>query len=414
MSVAKKVLIIVENLPVPRDFRVWKEACSLRDAGYEVIVLCPRGKGAEEGYEFLSGVHVYRHPTTKEGNSSWGHVREYVNALFWEYLYAWRIYFRHGFHVIQGCNPPDNIFVVALPFKLLGVKYIFDHHDLTPELYLSKYGKKGLMYRIQLLLERQTLNSSDVVITTNNSYRDIAISRGGVSADDIFVVRNGPSGNAFKAVMANCRHKYGKRFLVGYVGTMNTQDGLDILLDVALRLKNLGRRDIHFTCVGTGPELVNLRRMNEEKGLEDTVTFTGYVPYAELVEILSTADVCVNPDRPCEMNSMSTMIKIMEYMALGKPIVQFEGTEGRFSAQEASLYSDGADHVADFGDKILWLLDHPEERSLMGEFGRRRIEKDLAWEHSVEKLLAAYEKTFSKVRDKHILHVVRPDVDRNQ
>ena len=410
---AKKVLIVVENLPVPRDFRVWKEACSLRDAGYEVIVLCPRGKGAEEGYEFLNGVHVYRHPTAKEGNGSWGYVWEYINALFWEHLYAWWIYFRRGFHVIQACNPPDDIFLVALPFKLLGVKYIFDHHDLVPELYVSKYGKRGLLYMVQLWLERLTFHCSDVVMATNNSYRDIAMSRGGVNADSIFVVRNGPSIDTFKAVGANSRHKYGKRFLVGYVGTMNTQDGLDILLDVALRLKAQGRRDIHFTCVGTGPELVNLRRMNKEKRLEDTVTFTGYVPTAELMEILSTADVCVNPDRPCEMNSMSTMIKIMEYMALGKPIVQFEGKEGRFSAQEASLYSDGADHVADFADKILWLLDHPEERSRMGEFGRRRIEKELAWEHSSEKLLAAYEKALGKVRGSDALRAFGPDAGRN-
>jgi glycosyltransferase involved in cell wall biosynthesis len=396
VPVARKVLIIVENQSVPRDFRVWKEACSLRGAGYEVIVLCPRQNGAQKGYEFLNGVHIYRHPAAEDGNGSWGYVREYINALFWECLYTWWIYFRHGFHVIQGCNPPDDIFVVALPFKLLGVKYMFDHHDVSPELYLAKYGKKDLLYKVLLWLERMTFRCSDVVLSTNNSYRDIAMSRGKLSAENIFVVRNGPNADTFKAVSANPTLKNGKRYLVGYVGVMNTQDGLDILLDVALRINRLGRHDIHFTCIGGGPELPNLRRINKEKKLEDTVTFTGYVPDAELVEILSTADVCVNPDKPCEMNSFSTMIKIMEYMALGKPIVQFEGTEGRFSAQEASLYSDGVDHVADFADKVLWLLDHPEERSRMGEFGRRRIEKDLAWEHSVNNLLAAYEKAFSK------------------
>ena len=215
-------------------------------------------------------------------------------------------------------------------------------------------------------------------------------------------MRNGPSPETFKAVPPNPALKYGKRYLVGYVGVMNSQDGLDILLEVALRIKNLGRRDIHFTCVGGGPELASLRKMVQEKQLEDMVTFTGFVPDAELVEILSTADVCVNPDRPCDMNSMSTMIKIMEYMALGKPIVQFDGTEGRFSAQEASLYSDGADRVADFADKILWLLDHPEERERMGQFGRRRIEKELAWEYSVQNLLAAYERAFSKMRGKRV------------
>jgi glycosyltransferase involved in cell wall biosynthesis len=406
--VSKKILIIVENMPVPLDPRVWKEARSLRAAGYEVTVLCPRNKNAQEGYAFLDGVHIYRHPVPEEGNGVWGYVREYTCALFWEFLYSWWIYFRQGFHVIQGCNPPDDIFLVALPFKLFGVKYIFDHHDVNPELYLSKYGKKDLYYRVLVWLEKSTFRTSDVVMSTNNSYREIAMTRGGIAADDIFVVRNGPTPELLKAVPPNLALKHGKRYLVGYVGVMNSQDGLDILLDVALRIKNLGRHDVYFTCVGGGPELPSLRKMLREKQLEDVVTFTGYIPDAELLEVLSTADICVNPDRPCEMNSMSTMIKILEYMALGKPIVQFDGTEGRFSAQEASLYSDGEDRAGDFAEKLLWLLDHPEERERMGRFGRRRIEKELAWEYSVQYLLAAYEKAFSKTRGKRALQPARP------
>lgn len=397
----KKILIIVENMWVPADFRVWREARSLREAGYEVIVLCPKGKGSK-GYEYLDGVHIYRHPTAKEGHGPWGYVWEYSCALFWEFLYSWWIYLRRGFHVIQGCNPPDDIFLVAVPFKLFGVKYIFDHHDVNPELYLSKYERKDFFYKVQLWLEKATFRCSDVVISTNNSYREVATTRGGMSADDVFVVRNGPS-PGFKAVPPNPALKRGKRYLVGYVGVMNSQDGLDILLDVALHVKNLGRRDIHFTCVGGGPELPNLRKMVAENQLEDMVTFTGFVPEAELLETLSTADVCVNPDKPCRMNSISTMIKIMEYMALGKPIVQFEGTEGRFSAQEASLYSDGTDRVGDFAEKILWLLDHPEERERMGQLGRKRIEKELAWEYSLENLLAAYDRAFSKLRGRQAL-----------
>ena len=396
----KKILIIVENMWVPQDPRVWKQALSLLGAGYQVVVLCPRGKGAEKGYEFIDGVHIYRHRMAHEGRDPWGYVREYSAALFWEFLYSWWIYLRHGFHVIQACNPPDDIFLVALPFKLLGVKYIFDHHDVNPELYLSKYGREDLFYRIQVWLEKMTFRSSDVVMSTNNSYREIAMTRGGICEDDVFVVRNGPRMETFKAVSPNPALKNGKRYLVGYVGVMNSQEGLDILIDVALRLKNIGRRDVQFTCVGRGPELASLRKMTQEKQLEDMVTFTGFVPDAEMVEILSTADVCVNPDRPSAMNSMSTMIKIMEYMALGKPIVQFEGTEGRFSAQDASLYSNGSDQTADFADKILWLLDHPEERERMGQFGRMRIEKELAWEYSVRHLLAAYDRAFSKIRGK--------------
>lgn len=385
-----KILIIVENLPVPLDGRVWKEACSLRQNGYEVIVLSPRGKGYEQRHEVINGIHIYRHPVPRERDSRLGFTYEYLWALFWESLYAWWIYLRHGFQVIQGCNPPDCIFMIALPFKLVGVKYIFDHHDASPELYLSKFGKKGLVHRILLWLEKLTYQASDVVISTNLSYRDLAIARGGLHPEDVFVVRNGPDPGTFKPVPSNPARKHGKPYLVGYVGNMSTQEGMDILLDVALHIKNLGRRDIHFTCIGAGPGLAALKKMAVEKRLEDMVDFTGRIPDEQLLEILSTADVCVNPDKPCEMNDISTMIKIMEYMALGKPIVQFDLKEGRFSAQEASLYADTRNQVADFAAKVLWLLDHPEERIRMGEFGRRRVKEELAWEYSVQNLLAAY------------------------
>ncbi|MGA8406718.1 MAG: glycosyltransferase family 4 protein [Candidatus Acidiferrales bacterium] len=396
MGPRKKILIIVENLPVPFDSRVWKEAASLRDNGYEVTVLCPRGKGYLQRHEVIDGVHIYRHPMPREGNSAFGYLYEYGSALIWEFLYAWWIYLRRGFHVIQGCNPPDDIFMVALPFKLFGVKYIFDHHDANPELYLSKYEKKGVFYHIQVWLEKMTYRFSDVVMATNASYAELAVTRGGLAPGDVFVVRNGPDLETFMPVPANPDLKFGKPYLVGYVGTMSIQEGLDILLDAALHIKNLGRRDVHFTCVGGGPGLAGLRQMVKDKNLEDIVNFTGRVSDQELLDILSTADVCVNPDKPCEMNDISTMIKIMEYMALGKPIVQFDLKEGRFSAQEASLYSDNGNQVTDFANKILWLLERPDERRRMGEFGRRRVEQALAWKYSVENLVAAYRRVFDK------------------
>jgi glycosyltransferase involved in cell wall biosynthesis len=394
--VNKKILIIVENIPVPFDTRVWKEATSLQTNGYAVTVLCPRAKGCSAPYEFLEGVHIYRHPTAKEGNSPFGYLFEYGYALFWEFFYTLWIFLRRGFQVIQGCNPPDDIFLVALPFKLFGVKYIFDHHDASPELYLSKYEKKGAFYHIQVWLEKLTYRFSDVVMATNCSYKDLAVSRGGLAPEDVFVVRNGPDLESFKPVPSNPALKYGRPFLVGYVGTMSIQEGLDILLDVALHIKNSGRNDIHFTCIGGGPGLPALRQMLEEKNLQDTVNFTGRVSDEDLLEILSTADVCVNPDKPCEMNDISTMIKIMEYMALGKPIVQFDLKEGKFSAQDASLYSDTKNQVPDFAKNILWLIDHPDARKKMGEFGRNRVENELAWEYSVKNLLAAYDRAFSK------------------
>jgi glycosyltransferase involved in cell wall biosynthesis len=394
--VKKKVLIIVENIPVPVDVRVWQEATSLQANGYDVTVLCPRRKDCRKGFEVLEGVRIYRHPTPQEGNGAWGYVYEYASSLFWEFLYTFWIFCRHGFHVIQGCNPPDDIFLVALPFKLFGVKYIFDHHDASPELYLSKYEKKGLFYKIQVWLEKMTYRVSDVVMATNRSYQALAVSRGGLAPEDVFVVRNGPDLRTLNAVSPINALKHGKQYLVGYVGNMSIQEGLDILLDVALYLKNKGRSDIHFTCIGGGPGLPALRKMLQEKHLEDTVNFTGRISFEDLLNILSTADICVNPDKPCEMNDISTMIKIMEYMALGKPIVQFDLKEGKFSAQDAAVYADPANQVPDFANKILWLIDNPEERKRMGEFGRRRVEEEISWDHSVPQLLAAYERAFSK------------------
>ncbi len=392
----RKILIIVENLPVPFDTRVWKEASSLQANGYEVTVLCPRGKGYERNHEVIDGVHIYRHPLPNEGNSPLGYAWEYGWALFWEFLYSWWIYLRRGFQVIQACNPPDNIFLVALPFKIFGVKYIFDFHDANPELYLAKYERKGRLYDALVWFEKMTFRFSDIVIATNNSYREIAITRGGLHPDNVFVVRNGPNLKTFRAVTPNPALKHGKDYLVGYVGTMSIQEGLDILLDAALHIKNSGRHDIHFTCVGGGPSLAELRKMVEIKGLQDAVNFTGRIPDEHLLEILSTADVCVNPDKPCEMNSISTMIKIMEYMALGKPIVQFDMKEGRFSAMDAALYADNQMGVADFAAKILLLLGDADAREKMGEFGRRRVQEELAWDYSVKNLFAAYDRAFSK------------------
>jgi glycosyltransferase involved in cell wall biosynthesis len=391
----RKVLIIVENQSVPDDPRVWKEARSLYANGYEVTVLCPR-RASTRGHEVIDGVHIYRHPMPSEGRSALGYVWEYSCALFWEFLYTSWIYLRHGFQVIQGCNPPDDIFLVALPFKLLGIRYIFDHHDANPELYIAKYDEQGSFYKVLVWLEKLTYRFSDVVMATNGSYKDLAMTRGALASDDVFIVRNGPDLEVLNALPPNPSLKHGKRYLVGYVGNMSTQDGLEILLDVAFHVKNLGRRDVHFTCVGGGPLLPKLRKIVRTKNLDDIVNFTGRVPDDELFRILSTADVCVNPDKPSAMNDISTMIKIMEYMALSKPIVQFDCKEGRVSAQEASLYSDTENQVADFAAKILWLLDNPQVRQRMGQSGRARVEKELAWQYSIPNLLAAYERAFHK------------------
>jgi glycosyltransferase involved in cell wall biosynthesis len=394
-SAKRRVLIIVENQPAPIDRRVWREATSLRDSGYEVTVLCPRHAPCTQGYEVIDGIRIYRHPMPVEGRSAVSYLFEYGCAFVFEFLYTLWIYLRHGFDVIQGCNPPDNIFLVALPFKVFGVKYIFDHHDANPELYISKYGREGGLYKILLGLEKLCYRWSDVVMVTNASYRNMAITRGRVSPENVFIVRNGPDLRTFKPVPPNPTRKHGKPYLVGYVGNMNFQDGLDILLEVAKHVKDMGRHDVQFTCVGKGPELKTLRQMVVDMGLEDTVEFTGRISDEELIDILSTADVCVNPDRPTEMNDVSTMIKIMEYMALGKPIVQFDLKEGRFSAQGASLYANKEGGARDFAEKIIWLLDRPDERRKMGQIGIQRVYEELAWQYSVPKLIGAYQQVFN-------------------
>lgn len=391
LGMGRKVLIIVENLPVPFDTRVWKESCALRDNGYEVAVISPKGKSFGKFYERLEGIHIYRHPMPKEGTGPISYVIEYASALFWEFILAWWVFLKHGFHIIQGCNPPDNIFLIALFFKPFGVKFIFDHHDVNPELYFAKFNRKDILYKIQVWLEKITFKVCNVSMSTNRTYRDVAITRGGISSENVFTVRNGPDSGKFKPVDPVPALKYGKKYLVGYVGTMSVQEGLDILLDVALYIKKTGRNDIHFTCIGGGPGLEELKEMKSQMGLEDMFDFTGRIPDQLLLQILSTADVCVNPDKPNEMNNMSTMIKIMEYMALGKPIVQFNLKEGKYSAQESALYAEH-NSVEDFAEKIIWLLDNPDKRKLMGDFGRRRVEEKLAWKYSVPHLLATYEK----------------------
>lgn len=392
----RRVLIVVENLPVPFDRRVWQEARTLVAAGYEVNVICPKGKDCPASFEVIEGVHIFRHPMAWEGNGAFGYAVEYLSALFWQLVLAFRVSRRRGFDVIHACNPPDTIFLVSLVFKVFGKRFLFDHHDINPELYLAKFGRKDLFYFLVCWLERLTFKCADVTISTNESYKKIAIERGGMDESRVFVVRSGPDLARVKVVPPKPELKKGRTFLVGYVGVLGKQEGIDLLLRAIRHIVFVNEvTDIHFGIVGGGTELNNLRRYAVELGVEDFVTFTGRVSDAELLDMLNTADICVNPDIGNEMNDKSTMNKIMEYMALGKPIVQFNLTEGRFSAQESSLYAVPNDHV-DFAEKILSLLGDPEARKSMGEFGRMRVENELEWRFEAPKLLRAYDAVFAE------------------
>lgn len=391
----RRVLIIVENLPSPFDRRVWQEATTLLQNGYEVSIICPTGKGYEKKYEVIDGVHIYRHNLPLEAVGAVGYAIEYATALFWEFLLAWRVLLTRGFDVIHACNPPDNIFLVGGFFKLLGKKFLFDHHDINPELYEAKFGRRDLFYKVMLAWERWTFKVADVSIATNESYKRIAIERGGMAPDKVFIVRSGPKLDRLKIMSPVESLKRGRRYLVGYVGVMGAQEGIDcLLMSIRHIVQDMGRDDIHFGLVGGGTSLDQMKSYAEELGIADYVTFTGRVPDQEMLEMLNTADVCVNPDVANEMNDKSTMNKIMEYMALGKPIVQFDLAEGRFSAQDASVYAKKND-VEDFALKIIELLDDPTRRIRMGEYGRRRVLTELEWKYEVPKLLAAYERLFS-------------------
>ncbi len=390
----KHILIIVENAPVPNDPRVWREAKALLNNNYDVTVICPKGINSDDTYEYREGVHIYRHSVPREEESVIGYVKEYFVALFSEWFLSFRLFIRKPFDVIHACNPPDNIFLIGIFYKLFGVKFIFDHHDLAPEQYVAKFGRKDFLYRVLLILEKLTFRLADISIATNNSYKEIAIKRGGMNPKKVFIVRNGPELDKFNKVPAKKSLKYGKKFLVGYVGSMGKQDGIDFLLEVIKYIvKEKGRKDIHFTCIGIGPALNYLRKLSENMNLNGYINFTGLIPDKELLEILSTSDLCVNPDIPCEFNDKSTMIKIMEYMALGKPIVQFDFKEGRFSAQKASLYAKKGS-VIDFSEKILTIINNEDLRKKMGDFGFRRVRDKLDWRYSKPNLLKTYKAVF--------------------
>jgi glycosyltransferase involved in cell wall biosynthesis len=386
-----RVLIIVENLPCPFDRRVWQEARTLAAAGYQVSIICPKAPGFEESFVQIDGIDIHRHRLPAEADGVLGYALEYSVALAMEFWLSLKILFGRGFDVIHACNPPDTIFLIGGFYKLFGKKFLFDHHDINPELYEAKFGKRGFGRRLLIALERMSFSTADLVISTNESYRQIAIDRGGKKPEDVFVVRSGPDLSRIRQVPANPALRKGRKYLVGYVGVMGKQEGIDLLLQaVQLIVHHLKRTDIQFGLVGGGTELPAMRELAKQLGVAEYVTFTGRAPDAELLEMLNTADICVNPDRANEMNDRSTMNKVMEYMALAKPVVQFDLTEGRVSAGEASWYARPND-VADLAQKIVALLGDENQRIHMGAIGRQRVEQVLAWQHEAPRLLAAYE-----------------------
>ena len=394
----RRVLIVVENLPVPLDRRVWLEATTLAQAGYRVSVICPAMKGWTEPYEEIDGIRIWRYPMPAEGHAgAVGYAREYGSAL-WHWFRLARVVRREaGFDVIHGCNPPDLVWLLALRYRPAGVRYLFDHHDVCPELFEAKFGKRGALWHVMRLWERLNFACASVSIATNDSFRAIALRRGGMAPEDVFTVRSAPQIDRFRPGPGNLALRKGAGTVLGYVGVIGQQEGMDLLVAAVDHLvRGMGRDDLHVLVIGFGPELENVRADVAARGLEGFFTFTGPLYGDDLTAALNAVDIGVAPDPKNAMNDISTMNKIMEYMALAKPAVQFDLTEGRVSAGDAALYARPGD-PRDFAAKVAALMDDPALREEMGREGRQRVLDALSWEHSVPKLLAAYDRIFARM-----------------
>jgi glycosyltransferase involved in cell wall biosynthesis len=398
-SAGRRVLIVVQNLPVPFDRRVWLEATTLRAHGYEVSVISPKGKGHTASYEVLEGIRIYRYALPFEAAGTLGYVVEFLWCFLRTALQTLRVHLRGGgFDVLHICNPPETYWPLARAWRLLGKRFVFDHHDLSPEMYLAKMDRSSsdLMLNGLRFLERRTFRAADVVVTTNDSHRRIAVERGGKDDEDVFVVRSGPDLDRFRVYEPDARWRQGKRHLLVYLGEMCVQDGVDHLVRaLALLRDEHGRDDIHCVFVGGGPHQPAIRAYADELGVADLATFTGRVDDDTLCRILSSADVAVDPDPKTPWSDQSTMNKIMEYMYFGLPIVAYDLTEHRVSAQDSAVYAE-PNREDDLARLIAELLDDPQRRAEMGRRGAQRLREELAWQHSVKPLLRAYEQVTSR------------------
>jgi glycosyltransferase involved in cell wall biosynthesis len=396
----RRILIIVENLSVPFDRRVWRECQALRDAGYRVSTVSPKGIGTDtKAHEVIDGISIHRYRIYQSDGGVLSYILEYSVALIMSFLLAWIVLFREGYDVIQICNPPDLLILVALPFKLLGKKIVFDQHDISPEIYQVQRGKTGkteaagLVVKALLFFEKLTYLFSDIVMVVNESCKKIAMGRGGKKEQDVFVVRNGPSLQNIRSAKANPALKHGMRFLLSYVGMMGPQEGIDIMLR-AIRTLSLTRSDFHVRIMGSGTVLDPMKRYAVDLGISDIVTFTGHGDYVQVMEGIATADLCLCPDPKTPLSDKCSLVKAIEYMSVGRAFVAFDLQEVRHSAADAALYAQPNDE-ADFAAKVDYLLDHPELRISMGERGRERVIQGLTWEHSKDVLCAAYDKAFA-------------------
>ncbi len=387
----KRVLMLIENDPYPLDRRVRSEALALLKIGYQVSVIAQRSPG-EPLREVVEDVYVYRYPAPPQGQGFLGYFLEYSYSFVVTFILSLYVSAIRGFDIIHAANPPDTAVFIALFYKPFGKKFIFDHHDLSPDMYLVRSGEKvnQVAYRMLCWMEKMSFRFADHVIATNHSYKDVAMQRGHVPEERVTVVRNGPELDRLKLVEPDQELMDRGVTLIGYIGTMGPQDGLDYLLRAIRQLVTvLGRVDFYCIIIGKGSALADLKALKRQLGLEMYVKFTGFIPEADMMRYMSTVDICVDPDPSNSFNDRCTMIKMMEYMTLCKPIVAFDLPEHRVTAGEAALYARPNDEL-DFARQIATLMDDPARREKMGQIGRKRIENELAWPYQEENLLAAY------------------------
>lgn len=380
---------------MPFDRRVWQEALALTGAGYVVSVICPKGKGFDVSYEVIEDVHIYRHDLV-EATSAGGYPAEYLAALFHQLVLSMRVRKRQRIDVIQACNPPDLLFLIAFVHRVLfGTRFLFDHHDLSPELYLSRFGRRDLLFSILGLLERQTFRLADASIATNETFREIAVTRGGMPPERVYVVKSYPDAAKTRRYPPEPSLTTLNKCIVGYVGIMGSQDGVEILVrafeDIVCRR---GRHDIYGVLIGDGPEYERLQCLAVELGLENELRFTGYLTGPALMGHLSALDIGIIPDPPNGCNEKLSMNKVFEYMMLGIPFVQFDLQQARQEAGEAALVVSGQGPVA-LADGIIELADDPERRRRMAASGHATAGRDFRWPAEVVRYLAAFDSIFS-------------------
>ena len=394
---APRILIIVQNLPVPFDRRVWLECQALVSAGYRVAVVCPKGSG-DPAYQVIDSVELYKYRPYAPGGSKISFIAEYAYsflATMWGALKARR---SGRFAAIQACNPPDIFWPLALAFRALeGTRFVFDHHDLCPELFQSRFPRgPKLPYKGLLALERRTHRAANHVISTNDSYREIAMTRSGKRADEVTVVRTGPDLRRLRPGEPDPELRRGHRYLVAYIGVMGPQDGVDIVVRAAdIVVSKLGRDDIAFTLIGSGDCFDDLVALRDQLGLAGHVEFTGRAPDEQVMRIMSTADAGLSPDPKNPLNDVSTMNKTMEYMVFGLPVVAFDLRETRVSAGDAAVYVQPNDEQR-YAEAIVALLDDEPRREVMGKYARERVEQELAWDHQESIYLGVYKRVLGQ------------------